>query len=334
MTPDGEEDGGVSVPEFCVMATEMTFLPNSQLPFIAGYLPFCTSHWKCGWIYIAVVGTLCFLTSCILALCCVKCCCKNKRKRLRAEDQQTFDTLCLHDENEKVVATIPKKSWAQMHNEFYAEPPKNPGKILLLYSPDSKQFKELQKSFRNFLEMACHCVVLDLFDEQLFQTICYDPEAWLTNLLQDRFFKIIIVCSEGAFKRQQALVKGEVLNIPRVDSSCLEGLFSAGLRFIQERHAYDRNRLTLVRYDNLALTHPDFKLTMMSRDVGSGASRMTASQVDEFVVPHNLPDLFCWIHDCPGDTFSGRPWDRYHLELQLLMDDLKQARAERRISKA
>ena len=87
--------------------------------------------------------------------------------------------------------------------------------------------------------MACHCVVLDLFDEQLFQTICYDPEAWLTNLLQDRFFKIIIVCSEGAFKRQQALVKGEVLNIPRVDSSCLEGLFSAGLRFIQgEEHSF------------------------------------------------------------------------------------------------
>ena len=107
-----------------------------------------------------------------------------------------------------------------------------------------------------------------------------------------------------------------------------------GFSCVAERHAYDHNRLTLVRYDNLALTRPDFKLTMMSRDVGSGASRMTASQVDEFVVPHNLPDLFCWIHDCPGDNFSGRPWDRYHLELQLLMDDLKQARAERRISKS
>ena len=59
------------------------------------------------------------------------------RKRLRGEDQQTFDTLCLHDENEKVVAVsatspVPKKSWNQMHDEFYAEPPKNPGKILLL----------------------------------------------------------------------------------------------------------------------------------------------------------------------------------------------------------
>ena len=38
--------------------------------------------------------------------------------------------------------------------------------------------------FFSFLELACHCVVLDLFDEELFQSIAYDPEAWLYNLLQ------------------------------------------------------------------------------------------------------------------------------------------------------
>ena len=53
--------------------------------------------------------------------------------------------------------------------------------------------------------------------------------------LQDRHFKIIVVCSEGAFKRQQALVKGEVLNIPKYDNASLDGLFSAGLRFIQRK---------------------------------------------------------------------------------------------------
>ena len=209
------------------MASELTFVA-SDLPFIAQYLPFCTTHFKCGWLYVLVVGSVCFLTSCFLAVCFVKCCCSGSTKRLRNEDQRTFDTLCMNEELEKV----PKKSWNQIHDEFHADPPKNPGKILLLYSPDSKQFKELQKSLRNFLEMACHCVVLDLFDEQLFQTICYDPEQWLANLLKDRHFKIVIVCSEGAFKRQQAIVNGEVLNIPRVNSS-LDGLFSAGLRFIQ-----------------------------------------------------------------------------------------------------
>jgi hypothetical protein len=222
-----------------------------------------------------------------------------------------------------------------MHDEFYAEPPKNPGKILLLYSPDSKHFKELQKAFRNFLEMACHCVVLDLFDEALFQTICYDPEKWLANLLKDRHFKIIVVCSEGAFKRQQALVKGEVLNIPKYDNASLDGLFSAGLRFIQQNHAYDHRRLTLVRYETLALTKPEYKLTMMtSLGPGSSTTRMTSvSEVEEYVVPLQLSDLFCWIHDCPNGrdyNLVGRPWDKYHLELQLLKDELKSARQERR----
>ena len=46
-----------------------------------------------------------------------------------------------------------------------------------------------------------------------------------------------------------------------------------------------------------------------------------------------LPELFCWIHDIPDGRdyrLVGRPWDKYHLELQLLKDELKSARQERR----
>ena len=74
--------GGVSsagLPDFCFMATEMTFVPDTSLPFIAGYLPFCTSHWRCGWVYVSALTAVCFITSCFLAICCVKCCCKTKR---------------------------------------------------------------------------------------------------------------------------------------------------------------------------------------------------------------------------------------------------------------
>ena len=39
------------------------------------------------------------------------------------------------------------------------------------------------------------------------------------------------------FTLETALVKGEVLNIPRIDSS-LDGLFSAGLRFIQGKFVF------------------------------------------------------------------------------------------------
>ena len=96
----------------------------------------------------------------------------------------------------KLTDIRPKRTWLDVHEDFYREPPANPGKILLLYSPDSKQFKELQVAFRSFLELACHCVVLDLFDEELLQAIAYDPEAWIDQLLQDDRFKVIVVCSQ------------------------------------------------------------------------------------------------------------------------------------------
>ena len=72
---------------------------------------------------------------------------------LKQEDAQTFDTICLNDPENNLnqdgvdgstMPALPQKTWTEMHDEFYAEPPKNPGKILLLYSPDTKQFKELQ----------------------------------------------------------------------------------------------------------------------------------------------------------------------------------------------
>ena len=96
----------------------------------------------------------------------------------------------------KLTDLRPKRTWNEVHEDFYQEPPANPGKILLLYSPDSRSFKELQGAFRSFLELACHCVVLDLFDEELLQAIAYDPETWLDQLLRDDNFKVIVVCSQ------------------------------------------------------------------------------------------------------------------------------------------
>ena len=41
-------------------------------------------------------------------------------------------------QNQLAQQLQPKKTWAELHSEWDEEPPKNPGKILLLYSPDSK----------------------------------------------------------------------------------------------------------------------------------------------------------------------------------------------------
>ena len=97
---------------------------------------------------------------------------------LKQEDAQTFDTICLNDpENINsnhdgvdgvTMPVLPQKTWTEMHDEFYAEPPKNPGKILLLYSPDTKQFKELQVSFTiglEFIQLRKHTTFSSLWEK-------------------------------------------------------------------------------------------------------------------------------------------------------------------------
>lgn len=119
---------------------------------------------------------------------------------------------------------------------------------------------------------------------------------------------------QGAYKRHQAILKGEVLNIP--NSQSLDGLFSAGLRFLQARQ-YDKGRLALARYQMLHLSSPDFRFDDLRAD-------------REFQVPSQLHELFCWIHNYDPLDLLGKPWVRYNLELQLLQDALKKARMERK----
>ena len=40
--------------------------------------------------------------------------------------------------------------------------------------------------------------------------------------------------------------------------------------------------------------------------------------VREFLIPTQLHELFCWVHQLQPLDLMGKPWDHYHLELQLL----------------
>ena len=71
-----------------------------------------------------------------------------------------------------------------------------------------------------------------------------------------------MVCSEGAFRRERAILSKEVLNIPS-STSTLDGLFSAGLKFFHAKHAYDYDRLALARYEMLPLCAEEFRLVEM-----------------------------------------------------------------------
>jgi len=73
-------DPGVTrqtLPQFCNFTSATVFL--TSLPFIAEWVPFCTSHFKCGWLYITVIGTAAFLLAFVLALICNLCCCRRQR---------------------------------------------------------------------------------------------------------------------------------------------------------------------------------------------------------------------------------------------------------------
>ena len=88
-------------------------------------------------------------------------------------------------------------SWAELHREWDTREDKARGKILLLYSPDTKLFKELQEAFKSFLDLACHCDIYDLFDDALSDTIALDPSEWLQEFVNDEDVKILVISSAG-----------------------------------------------------------------------------------------------------------------------------------------
>ena len=69
----------IALPEFCNFTSATVYIAN--LPFITEWVPFCTSHFKCGWLYITVIGTATLLLSFLCALICNFGCCRRRNPR-------------------------------------------------------------------------------------------------------------------------------------------------------------------------------------------------------------------------------------------------------------
>jgi len=285
------------------------------VPLISTILPFCTSHFACAWLYVTVAGGLLLFTSLCLAILLIRCC--RRRKSGKPGDEVDF----AGDGELHEVQQQERVSWGSLHKEWESGEEKARGKILMLYSPDTKLFKELQEALKSFLELACHCDIYDLFDDALFDTIALDPSEWLQEFVNDQDVKIVVISSIGAFHRQLALKGSMPLNLPSgLSDNILDGLFTSGLRFISNYPSLAASgRVATARYEMLHLTEEAYKL----------AQPLASPPVREFLVPTQLHELFCWVHGLQPLDVMGKPWANYHLEMQLLQDALKLARRDR-----
>jgi len=111
----------------------------------------------------------------------------------------------------------------------------------------------------------------------------------------------------GAYRRQLALAGEMPLNLP--DNSLLDGLFTSGLRFITSYPGLATSgRVATARYEMLHLTEEGHKL----------GHPLAGPSVREFLIPTQLHELFCWVHQLKPLDLMGKPWANYHLEMQLL----------------
>lgn len=295
---------------YCYLQSSPIYVPS--LPPIADLLPMCDTHLACAWLYIAVGGGAVLILALVLAVVCVRCC----DRRSREGGEKHTDEVDFGGEDFCLTSLPGRQTWREVHETWERGEGAVRGRLLLLYSPDTKLFRELQEALKSFLDLACHCDVYDLFDDALFDTIALDPSEWLEEFLADRNVKIIVISSIGAHRRQLAL-RGECpLNLP--ENSILDGLFTSGLRFLSSGLARGLGgRVATLRYEMLHLT-----------EVGHRLDPPVAGS-PEFLVPTQLHQLFCWVHGLQPLELMGKPWDNYHLEMQLLQDALKLVRRDR-----
>ena len=308
-------------PSFCSLQSESVWVDSSTShPAVFFLLPLCTDHMACAWLYILIGAGSALLLSCLLAVVCLRCCdhCQSRRRDKRDEVDFSGEVISLAPVHDRI-------SWAELHKEWEVREDKPRGKILLLFSPDTKLFKELQEAFKSFLDLACHCDIYDLFDDALFDTIALDPSEWLQEFVNDEEVKILVISSvgeltfirlrgkivtfllAGAHRRQLALRGEQPLNLP--DNSLLDGLFTSGLRFVSTYPGLaGSGRVATARYEMLNLTEESHKL----------GPPLSGANTREFLVPTQLHELFCWVHHLKPLDLIGKPWANYHLEMQLL----------------
>ena len=80
--------------------------------------------------------------------------------------------------------------------------------IVLVYFPDTRRFKELNRKFRDWLVTLDVNDVKDIYDEKCSEEVLKDPEGWVRDTLGGPEKRIILVCSRLAYECLATVKRG------------------------------------------------------------------------------------------------------------------------------
>lgn len=80
--------------------------------------------------------------------------------------------------------------------------------IVLVYFPDTRRFKELNRKFRDWLVTLDVNDVKDIYDEKCSEEVLKDPEGWVRDTLGGPEKRIILVCSRLAYECLSTVKRG------------------------------------------------------------------------------------------------------------------------------
>ena len=80
--------------------------------------------------------------------------------------------------------------------------------IVLVYFPDTRRFKELNRKFRDWLVTLDVNDVKDIYDEKCSEEVLKDPEGWVRETLGGPEKRIILVCSRLAYECLATVKRG------------------------------------------------------------------------------------------------------------------------------
>ena len=197
--------------------------------------------------------------------------------------------------------------------------------IVLVYFPDTKRFKELNRKLRNWLITLDVNDVKDIYDEKCSEEVLKNPDQWVRDTFAGPEKRIILVCSRLAYeclhsvKRRSGVeaiseyMSNKPLSPRFVETDPHFGLLTRSISYIDREMRGNYRNLICVRYEDIKIC---------ARSYSSEAFNIVPGT--EYVLPQHLEDIYRWIHPKnPRPEFwspDARP------EVRELLDTMRQYR--------